>query len=60
MKFSARLNLDNERDRVWYEIIRLERLVSEGEIKYRSSLRSHRRRYHFLCKMLRIHWFTCL
>jgi hypothetical protein len=55
MKFSARLNLDNERDRVWYEIIRLERLVSEGEIKYRSSLRSYRKRYHFLCRMLRIH-----
>jgi hypothetical protein len=55
MKFSARLNLDNERDRVWYEIIRLERLVSEGEIKYRSYLRSRRRWYDFLCKMLRIH-----
>jgi hypothetical protein len=61
MNFARRLNLDDKRDKVWYEIIRLEyELLNGGSRSLRSTLNSHRRRYTYLCKLLKIDWFTYL
>jgi hypothetical protein len=61
MKFASRLKLDEERDKIWYAIIRMESELSNGGSRsLRSTLNSHRRRYFYLCRMLKIHWFTCL
>jgi hypothetical protein len=61
MKVACRLKVDSERDKVWYEIIRLEsELLNGGSLSLRSSLNTHRRRYAYLCKLLKIDWFTYL
>jgi len=61
MKFACRLKIDDERDKVWYEIIRLEyELLNGGSYSLRFTLNSHRRRYTYLCKVLKINWVTCL
>ena len=61
MKFARRLKVDDERDKVWYEIIRLEyELSNGGSYSLRFTLNSHRRRYTYLCKVLKINWVTCL
>jgi len=61
MNFARRLKIDDERDKVWYEIIRLEyELLNGGSRSLRSSLNTHRRRYAYLCKLLKIDWFTYL
>jgi hypothetical protein len=52
-KFGCYNRLYEEQDRIWYEIIRLEYLVSQGENHLRRTLNSHRTSYYYICRTLR-------
>jgi len=56
MKFEDRLRLDESRNRVWYEMIRLECLIYQGiqVARNRQLLTSNLRKYKYLCKKLRL------
>ena len=52
-RYYSHLRQDEERDKLWYEIIRLELLISEGHYELKASLRTHRRRYDYICENIR-------
>ena len=52
MNFTRRLKLDDERTKLWYEIIRLENEIKTPSV--RSTLNTHRSRYAFICKLMKL------
>lgn len=55
MNFTRRLKLDDEREKLWYEIIRLEQiLIKNPSSSVRSTLNTHRSRYAYICKIMRL------
>ena len=51
--YYSHLRQDEERDKLWYEIIRLELLISQGNYHLKASLRTHMRRYEYMCDSIR-------
>ena len=55
MKFAYRLKLDAEREKLWYEIIRLENEIRiNPSSSVRSTLNTHRSRYAYICKIMKL------
>ena len=55
MKFAYRLKLDDEREKLWYEIIRLENEIRiNPSSSVRSTLNTHRSRYAYICKIMKL------
>lgn len=55
MKFAYRLKLDEEREKLWYEIIRLENEIRiNPSSSVRSTLNTHRNRYAYICKIMKL------
>ena len=55
MKFAYRLKLDDEREKLWYEIIRLENEIRiNPSSSMRSTLNTHRSRYAYICKIMKL------
>lgn len=55
MKFAYRLKLDDEREKLWYEIIRLENEIRiNPSSSLRSTLNTHRSRYAYICKIMKL------
>jgi hypothetical protein len=55
MNIALRFAYDDERDKIWYEIIRLEYEITQGNYHLKMRLDTLKRRYARVCEILRLH-----